>query len=101
MILRKVVHYRSSRPELFCKKDVLRNFTKFAGKHLCQRLFFNKVAGLRHRSLAQAFSCEFCEISKNTFYKKHSWWLLLTLDLRITQKMIQKRLPHDFAVGPI
>ena len=37
---------RSSRPEVFCKKSNLRNFTKFTGKHLCQRLFFNKVAGL-------------------------------------------------------
>ena len=37
---------RSSRPEVFSKKGVLRNFAKFAGKHLCQRLFFNKVAGL-------------------------------------------------------
>ena len=33
-------------PEVFCKKDVLRNFAKFTGKHLCQSLFFNKVAGL-------------------------------------------------------
>ena len=39
---------RRSRPEVFCKKGVLRNFTKFTGKHLCQSLFFNKVAGLRH-----------------------------------------------------
>ena len=29
------------------KIGVLRNFTKFTGKHLHQRLFFNKVAGLR------------------------------------------------------
>ena len=28
-------------PEVFCKKGVLRNFTKFTGKHLCQSLFFN------------------------------------------------------------
>ena len=35
---------RSSRPEVFCKKDILRNFTKFTGKHLCQSLFFNKAA---------------------------------------------------------
>ena len=34
-----------SRPEVFCKKGVLRNFTKFTGKHLYQSLFFNKVAG--------------------------------------------------------
>ena len=29
------------------KKGVLRNFVKFTGKHLCQRLFLNKVASLR------------------------------------------------------
>ena len=28
----------SSSPDMFCKKDVLRNFTKFTGKHLCQNL---------------------------------------------------------------
>ena len=51
---------RSSRPEMFYKKDVLRNFTKFTGKHLCQSLFFNKVAGPR--------TC---------FFIGHLWWLLL------------------------
>ena len=37
----------------------------------CQSLFFNKVAGLRKakkESLAQVFSCEFCEISKNILF---------------------------------
>ena len=33
-------------PEVFCKKNVLKNFTKFIGKYLCQNLFFNKVVGL-------------------------------------------------------
>ena len=76
--LYKSVEYtnvRSSRPEVFCKKGVLRNFTKFTGKHLCQSLFFNKVAGLAYNfikkeTLAQMFSYEFCEISKNTFFHK-------------------------------
>ena len=36
-----------SRPEVFCIKDVLRNFAKFTGKHLRQSLSFNKSAGLR------------------------------------------------------
>ena len=45
------VKSRSSRPEVFCKKDILTNFAKFTGKHLCQRLFFNKVAGLRPANL--------------------------------------------------
>ena len=29
------------------KVSVLKNLAKFIGKHLCQSLFFNKVAGLR------------------------------------------------------
>ena len=29
----------------FCKKGAHGNFAKSIGKHLCQRLFFNKVAG--------------------------------------------------------
>ena len=34
---------------------------------MCQSLFFNKVADLKKETLAQVFSCEFCEISKNIF----------------------------------
>ena len=60
------------------KKGVLRNFTKFTGRYLCQSLFFSKVADLspescnfiKKETLAQVFSCEFCEISKTK-------WLLL------------------------
>ena len=40
-------NYRSSRPEVFCRKRVLNNFARFTGKQLCQSLFFNKVAGLQ------------------------------------------------------
>ena len=30
-----------------CQKGALKKFSKFTGKHLCQRFFFNKVASLR------------------------------------------------------
>ena len=61
---------------MFCKKGVLKNFANFIGKQLCESLFFNKVAGLRSEAcnlikketLAQVFSCEICEIFKNTFF---------------------------------
>ena len=33
------------------RKGALRNFAKFTEKHLCQSLFFNKVAGLRPATL--------------------------------------------------
>ena len=63
---------------MFCKKDILRNFAKLTGKHLCQSLFFDIVAGMRPEAcnfikkgtLAQVFSCEFCEFSKKTFLQR-------------------------------
>ena len=42
---------RSSHQGCSMKNVLLRNFTKFTGKRLCQSLFFNKVAGLRPATL--------------------------------------------------
>ena len=50
---------RSSHQRCLIKRGVLRNFTKFTGKH------------------PQVFCREFCVISKNTFFTEHVWWLLL------------------------
>ena len=74
---------RSSCLEVFCKKGVLTNFAKFrrvsffnkvagfmTGKHLYQSLFFNKVFlknFINKETMTKVFSCELCEISKNTF----------------------------------
>ena len=72
-----IIHFskfRSSHLEVLCKKGVIINFVKFTGKHLCQRLFFNNVSGLRpatflkKESLIQVFSHGFCEMSKNSFF---------------------------------
>ena len=49
------VNLRSSHMRFSLRKGVLRNFAKFTG------------------ALAQVFSCEFCEISKNTSFKEHLW----------------------------
>ena len=56
---------RNSHWSCSMKKGVLENLAKFTGKQLCESLFFNKVAG---GTLAQLFSCEFCQIFKNTFF---------------------------------
>ena len=58
--LRYITLMQKYPPNVFCGKGVLRNFTKFTGKNLCQSLFFNKVADLRP------------EISKNTFFYRTS-----------------------------
>ena len=34
---------KSSRPEVFWKKGVLRNFAKFTGKHLCRWVFLRSL----------------------------------------------------------
>ena len=34
---------RSSHQRCFLKKEVLKTFAKFRGKHLCQSLFSNKI----------------------------------------------------------
>ena len=75
--------YRSSRLEVFCTKGVLRNFEKFTGKHLCQILLFNKVAGLRTVTLLKkrfwyrCFPVNFSKFLKTPSITEHLRWLLL------------------------
>ena len=73
---------RSSRPEVFCKKGVLRNLTKFTEKHLCQSLLYNKVAGMRlwHR----CFLVNFVKFLRSSFFTEH----LLSLPLQIYRREI-------------
>ena len=66
---------RSSRPEVFCKKGVLRNFAKLTEKHVCQSLFFNKVAGLTPATLLKmrlwhsGFPVNFAKFLRTFFYR--------------------------------
>ena len=80
----KYVFSGSSRSNVFCKKSVLRNFTKFTGKHLCQSLFFNKVAGLKSATLLKkrlwhrSFPENFLKFLRTPFLKEYLWWLLVS-----------------------
>ena len=64
-------------------RGVLRNFTKFTGKHLCQSFFFNKVAGLRPATLLKkrlwhrCFPVNFAKFPRTSFHTEHLQWLLL------------------------
>ena len=74
---------RSSHPEVFCKK-VISEISQNSQQNTCDRVSFLvkleacarvsflklQASGLQpyeKETLAQVFSCEFCEISKNTF----------------------------------
>ena len=67
-------------------KGILRNFEKFTGKHLCQRLFFNKVAGpatlLKKRLGRRCFLMNFAKSLRTSFLQNTSGRLLLAF--RIT-----------------
>ena len=68
--------------EVLRKKGVLRNFAKFTGKHLCQSLFFNKVADLRPATLLKkrlwhrCFSVNFAKFLRTHFLQNTSGRLL-------------------------
>ena len=51
MCIKKSYFDRSGHLRCSVRKGFPRNFAKFTGKHLCQSLFFNKVAGLRPATL--------------------------------------------------
>ena len=68
---------------MLCKKAVLRNFAKFTGKHMCQSLVFNKVAGLRLYQKRDSGTGVFLWILRNSSRtslggcfseEKHSLW---------------------------
>ena len=82
-IFTRKCYYRSSHPEVLCKEGVLKNFTKFTGKHLCQSLFSNKATSLlqlyQKVALAQVIFCEFWKILRTPFFTEHLQWLPLLL----------------------
>ena len=47
----RTLKIRNSHRRFSVKKGVPRNFAQFTGKHLCESLYFNKVAGLRPATL--------------------------------------------------
>ena len=95
--------YRSSRPQVFCKKGVLKNFAKFKGKHVCQSLFFNKVAGLRPKACnfitkrlwRRCLPRNFVKFLWTPFLIKHLRWLLLLLKM-LVNKFISWEFQYQF-----
>ena len=79
---------------MFCKKGVLTNFTKLTGKHLCQSLLFNKVAGLRPATLLKkrlwhrCFPVNFVKFLRTPFFIERLWWLLLIFHVSTAYNII-------------
>ena len=71
---------RSSHPEVLCKNLF---FAKFTGKQLFERIFLNKVAGLRPPTLLKkrlwhrCFLMNFAKFLRILILTERLWWLLL------------------------
>ena len=85
------------------KKGILRNFTKFTGKHLCQNVIFNKVAGLRpaikfikNDTLAQVFPVNFAKFLRTPFLQNTSGRLLLTIHTIYTRKTVSSEIQNSY-----
>ena len=65
----------SGRLEVFCKKGVLRNFSKFTGKHKKEK----------KETLVHWFSCKFYKIYNKSFFSQTFFlqWLLLCMSYPI------------------
>ena len=101
--------YRSNCWQMFLRISVPKNFTKITRKHQRWRCFpvniekfsrtvyfttfqwlllkiVNKFINchfIKKETLAQVFSCEFCEISKSTFFTEHLWTTTSALNNKV------------------
>ena len=85
-------NYRCSHQRCSIKEAVLRIFTKFTGKHLCQSLFFKKVADLLKKKLwHRCFPVNFVKVLRTPFLQNIFGRLLPNLTNRINLKFCRTR----------
>ena len=93
-ISQQLYSFRSSHQRFSIKKCVLRSFAKFTGKHLCQSLLFNKVAGLKpatfikKRLWHRCFPVNFANFPRAPFLQKKSGLLFLQFYLSLSLRNI-------------
>ena len=101
----KKLLFRSSHQRCSVNKAVYKNFAKFAGKHLCWSLFFNKVAGLRLKKRDSL--CEIWKTSANSCFwlflfclhhqkcirnpVRHLRWNVVQIKLTAKRKMLHRK----------
>ena len=103
---------RNSRQMCSVRKGILRNFTKFTGKHLCQSIFLNKVAGVRPATLLKkrlwhrCFPVSFAKFVRTLFLQDNSGGLLPAIfycryepqPLKYIRQLRQKCLMNSFVM---
>ena len=86
-----IIKITSPRPEVFYKKDILKHFAKFIGKHLFQSLCFDNIASMKATTLLKKkkllhsyFPVNFAKFFRRTFIQINTGWLLLHSNVRFS-----------------
>ena len=84
---------RSSRPEVFLRKGVLKICSKFAGEHICRSAILIKLQNNFIETTLRKGCCpvNLLHIFKTPFLKNTSEWLLLYLETVLNQFWNKKR----------
>ena len=98
---KRQVIIRSSHERCPVNKGVLGNFTKFIWKHLRQRLFFKKIAGLRPVTLLKrlwhwCFPVNFTKFLRAPFLQNTSGRLLLYYFNNVLHRIFTAKAVWDF-----
>ena len=74
-----LIRNRSSRPDVFCEKDVSKDFAKCTIKCACTRVSFSPRPEtlFKKRPWHRCFPVNFTKLLRTTFFIKHLRWLLL------------------------
>ena len=81
-VTNKRIFYRSSHPDVFCKKGALEYLANFIGKHLYKSLFLKEVWGCRPATLFQKrliyrfFSVKCLRLFRTAFLQYTCFWLI-------------------------
>ena len=96
--------FRSSHQRHSIKKDVLKNFVIFTGKHSCWNLLLIKSQDWGPKTLLKrdpntgVLSCEYCKNFKKTYFEKHLW---MTASVNSRSAIFQESLVLPFKLNAL
>ena len=86
LLVLETQHYSEAAAQRCSVEKVFLEISQNLHENTCARVSFlikpKAYSFIKKENIAQVFSCEFCEISKNTFFIEQLWWLLLNIQIK-------------------
>ena len=93
--LRTSVYAEAAVRRVLLKKCVMRNFEEFTRISLLINLLTLICSFIKNKSLAQVFSCEFCEIWKNLFLQNTTGRLIIAVSIVVKGELANETVHYD------